>query len=71
SSDSKKIFRKLVIEGVRMNTIIIEHADEKLTSLFRQMAEIAGVPLRTKPEKEGEVITNPEISKAIGNSLKT
>ena len=54
-----------MIEGVRMNTIIIEHADEKLTSLFRQMAEIAGVPLKTKPEKEGKVITNPEISKAI------
>ncbi|GGC21133.1 hypothetical protein GCM10011386_11350 [Parapedobacter defluvii] len=50
-----------------MNTIIIEHADEKLTSLFRQMAEIAGVPIKikTKPEKESKAISNPEILRAI------
>lgn len=50
-----------------MNTIIIEHADEKLTALFKQIAEIAGVPLRTKPEKDGSEISNPELIKAIND----
>lgn len=48
-----------------MNTIIIEHADEQLTALFKQMAKVAGVPLKTKQEKGVDTITNPEIQKRI------
>lgn len=48
-----------------MNTIIIEHADDQITALFKQMAKIAGVPLKTKQEKELNEITNPKIQERI------
>ena len=48
-----------------MNTIIIEHADDQITALFKQMAKVVGVPLKTKQEKVLNTITNPEIQKRI------
>ena len=44
-----------------MNTLIIEGADDSVTYLFKQMAEIAGVPLKMQREEELNTITNPEI----------
>lgn len=50
-----------------MNTIIIEHADEKLTALLKQLAEIAGVPMKTKREDPGTAAINPKIKQAISD----
>lgn len=47
-----------------MNTIIIEHADQKATNLFKQMSDLIGLKVKVKAEQEN-VITNPEILKAI------
>lgn len=47
-----------------MNTIIIEHADQKATNLFKQMSDLIGLKVKVKAEKES-VIKNPEILKAI------
>ncbi len=49
-----------------MNTIIIEHADQSTTELFRQLVDKLGLSMRTKKEKaEPGVITNPELLKTI------
>jgi hypothetical protein len=47
-----------------MNTIIIEHADQKATNLFKQMSDLIGLKVKVKAEQKS-VITNPEILKAI------
>lgn len=46
-----------------MNTITIQHADEKVTSVFKQMAEALGVSFEAKKEKE--VKYNPELLRRI------
>jgi len=49
-----------------MNTIIIEHADQSTTDLFKQLAEKLGLIVKTKKEKvEPGVVTNPELLKRI------
>lgn len=46
-----------------MNTITIQHADKKVTSVFKQMAEVLGVSFEAKKEKE--VKYNPTLLKTI------
>jgi hypothetical protein len=49
-----------------MNTLIIEHADQSTTELFRQLVEKLGLSMKTKKKKpEPGVITNPELLKTI------
>ena len=49
-----------------MNTIIIEHADQSTTDLFKQLAEKLGLFVKTKKEKvEPGLITNPELIRRI------
>lgn len=49
-----------------MNTIIIEHADQSTTDLFKQLAEKLGLIVKTKKEKvEPGLITNPELIRRI------
>ena len=49
-----------------MNTLIIEHADQSTTELFKQLVDKLGLRMTTKKEKAdpGE-ITNPELLKTI------
>lgn len=47
-----------------MNTIIIEHADQKATSLFKKMSDLIGLKIKVKAE-QSNLITNPEILKTI------
>lgn len=46
-----------------MNTITIQHADKKVTSVFKQMAEVLGVSFEAKKEKE--VKYNPTLLKTF------
>lgn len=46
-----------------MNTITIQHADKKVASVFKQMAEALGVSFEAKKEKE--VKYNPELLRRI------
>ena len=46
-----------------MNTITIQHADKKVTSVFKQMAEALGVSFEAKKEKE--VKYSPEFIRRI------
>lgn len=49
-----------------MNTLIIEHADQSTTELFRQLVDKLGLSMKTKTETvESGVITNPELLKRI------
>lgn len=49
-----------------MNTIIIEHADQSTTALFKQLAEKLGLAFKTQKEKTEEgIITNPELHRRI------
>ena len=53
-----------------MNTIIIEHADQRVTSLFEQLSELMGLEVQIKPEPEQVVpkaITNPDILQSIND----
>ena len=46
-----------------MNTIIIQHADRKVTTIFKQLAEAFGVSVDVKKEKE--IKYNPELLRRI------
>lgn len=49
-----------------MNTLIIEHADQSTTELFKQLVDKLGLSMKTKKEKaEPGVITNPELLRRI------
>ena len=49
-----------------MNTLIIEHADQSTTELFKQLVDKLGLSMKTKKEKaEPGVVTNPELIKRI------
>ncbi len=49
-----------------MNTLIIEHADQSTTELFKQLVDKLGLSMKTKKEKaKPGVVTNPELIKRI------
>jgi hypothetical protein len=63
-----------------MNTIIIEHADNKVTNAIKALMDVLGLPVKIAAEEEWVpvegVITNPKVIAAIeryesGNSVLT